>query len=413
MLEFQVPEPLMLTLRWLLLIGPIGLVLCCIFLRERSERTKIGAFFAFLYGVPMIFITHAIALEFGWWRYGWDALMLNGIPADILIGGAVLFGPGLFLAFPRVQPIMLCLPIIIGLHATIFSSLEPLVFAGQNWFFGVIFVFVIAHIPAIYLAKWTAEDRHLPMRCAFLAVMTGGMIFAILPSLIMQAMGGEWGLWDRPIWTTILAFVALTVASTIGLAANQMLCLQGEGTPVPLDPTTRLVRSGIYAYVSNPMQLSAALCWVILGLYLQNIWIIAAAGMAWVFVQGMVRWHNRHDIEKRFPEGWPEYKQNVPEWFPRWKPWGAETAQLTLQTDVGFWPKCLKTATGIQIQIVPGKPTYRLKNEPKQFQGLEAQLFALTHVNFVVALVAHAVLLCITTTKYIFFQARAVSRGPV
>lgn len=98
MLEFQVPEPLMLALRWLLLIGPIGIVLFFSSVRETSDRAKIGALFAFLYGVPTVFVTHSIALQLGWWRYGWDALMLNGLPADILIGGAILFGPGLYLA---------------------------------------------------------------------------------------------------------------------------------------------------------------------------------------------------------------------------------------------------------------------------------------------------------------------------
>jgi hypothetical protein len=86
--------------------------------------------------------------------------MLNALPADIIIGGAVLFGPGLYFSFPNTRPLMICLPIIIGLHGTIFSSLQPLVFAGPNWFIGVLFVFGTAHLPAIYLAKWTLCYRH-------------------------------------------------------------------------------------------------------------------------------------------------------------------------------------------------------------------------------------------------------------
>ncbi|WP_298971643.1 isoprenylcysteine carboxylmethyltransferase family protein [uncultured Roseobacter sp.] len=393
MLDLGLPEPLMLALRWLLLLGPICLVLYFAFLRETEQRARIGGLFAFLYGVPLIFITHSIAIYFGWWRYGWDALMLNGIPADILIGGAILFGPGLFFAFPRVGPLMICLPIIIGLHATLFSSLEPLVYAGPNWLIGVVFVFVTAHIPAIYLAKWTAESRHLPMRCALLAIMTGGMILAILPSLIMQAMGGEWAMLERPIWSTVISAILLGLASVIGLSANKMLCLQGGGTPVPLDPTKLLVRSGIYAYVSNPMQLSAALCWVILGLYLQNIWVVAAAGMAWVFVQGMVRWHHRHDLLKRFPEGWPEYKENVPEWIPRWKPWVPTPASFTVHNPSAIWPKALHGATGLSVESGKGSATYQPAGEKRQFIGIEANLFALTHINFVWAIAAHAALI--------------------
>ncbi|MEP3629731.1 MAG: methyltransferase [Hyphomicrobiales bacterium] len=399
MLEVDLPEPLMLALRWLLLLGPICLVLWFAFVRETSVRAKIGGLFAFLYGLPMIFITHSIALHFGWWRYGWDALMLNGIPADILIGGAILFGPGLFFAFPKVGPLIICLPIVLCLHAIIFSSLRPLVFAGPFWFGGVVFVFITAHIPAIYLAKWTAEERRLGERCTLLAIMTGGIIFAVIPSLIMQAMGGYWQLFDRPAWTLIVTGAALTVTSTIGLAGNQMLCLQGAGTPIPLDPTKRLVRSGIFAYVSNPMQLSAALGWIILGLYLHNIWIIAAAGMAWVFVQGMVRWHHRHDLLKRFPEGWPEYKENVPEWLPRWRPWVPVNAHLKLGTNDRFLKRILKNAVGLDLEYSDVPLAYDAVIEPRKFTGWEARLFALTHVNFAWAVAAHLTLIVFMFSK--------------
>ncbi|MDD9724557.1 methyltransferase [Roseovarius sp. SK2] len=388
----------MLALRWLLLIGPICLVVLTAFVRKTTTRAKIGGLFALLYGVPMIFITHSMAVHFGWWHYGWDALMLDGLPVDIIIGGAILFGPGLYFTFPKVGPLMICLPIVIGLHATIFSSLKPLVYAGPFWFAGVVLVFLTAHVPAIYLAKWTAEDRRLPMRCALLAIMTGGMILTVLPALIMQAMGGEWALFQRPIWGSILAASFIGLASVIGLSANQMLCLQGGGTPIPLDPTKRLVRSGIYAYVSNPMQLSAALIWIILGIYLQNVWIVAAAGMAWVFVQGMVRWHNRNDLLKRFPDGWPEYKQNVPEWVPRWTPWVRAPAKLTIR-DADLWP-LLRQATGLKVEIRDGTPRYQPAEEPRSFTGLEARLFALTHVNFAWAIAAHAALLVALAAKY-------------
>ncbi|MBU2999946.1 hypothetical protein KO491_08850 [Roseovarius nubinhibens] len=399
MIALDLPEPLMLALRWLLLIGPLFLVFVMAFLRMTTTRQKIGGLFAFLYGVPIIYITHSMAVHFGWWRYGWDALMLGGLPVDIILGGAILFGPGLYFTFPRLGPLLICLPIVLGLHATIFSSLEPLVYAGPFWFGGVLFVFITAHIPAIYLAKWTAEGRRLPMRCALLAIMTGGMIFVILPSLIMHAMGGEWKLLDRQVWSTLFAALFLVPSSVIGLSANQMLYLQGGGTPIPLDPTKRLVRSGVYAYVSNPMQLSAALIWVIQGIYLQSIWIAAAAGMAWVFVQGMVRWHHRHDLLKRFPNGWPEYKQNVPEWLPRWKPWIAAPATLTIG-EAELWSP-LRRATGLRIEIRDGTPRYQPAEEPRVFEGLEARLFALTHVNFAWAVAAHAVLLGLLAAKYV------------
>jgi protein-S-isoprenylcysteine O-methyltransferase Ste14 len=400
MISLSLPEPFMLALRWGLLLGPIALVLVIVRLRNPSQRARIGGLFAFLYGVSMVFVTHSLAIWLGWWTYGWESLMLNGLPADIVIGGAVLFGPGLYFAFPDTRPIMICLPIVIGLHATIFSSLEPLVYAGPYWFAGVVFVFVTAHIPAIYLAQWTAEDRFLPLRCILLAIMTGGMIFAILPSLILHAMGGSWDLSDRSVLSLTLTAVLLCGTIVIGLSANQMLCIQGAGTPIPLDPTQRLVRTGVYAYVSNPMQLSAALAWVFLGTILGNIWIILAALMAWVFVQGMVRWHHRHDLLKRFPEGWPEYKANVPEWMPRWQPWLPDTAVLVLAPRHRRLRALLSHATALEIRTGEGRARYDSPAEIRGFDGAAACLIALTHINFAWMLVAQTGLMLVLGVQY-------------
>lgn len=397
----------MLALRWALFLGPIALVLVLVKLRGLSQRAQIGGLFAFLYGLGMVFVTHALALHLGWWSYGWDALMLNGLPVDILIGGAILLGPGLYFAFPKTRPLMICLPIIIGLHGTLFRALAPLVHAGPGWFTGVVFVFATAHIPAIYLAKWTEQDRHLPLRCALLAIMTGTMIFAVVPTLIMEAMGGEWALTQRPLWAWALALPLLAAFSMIGLAANQMLCLQGRGTPIPLDPTKRLVRTGIYAYVSNPMQLSAALIWLVLGLFLGNLWIMAAAGMAWVFVAGMVRWHHRNDLLKRFPEGWPEYKANVPEWRPRWRPWAPNEGLLQLNRRHGWMMALLRRATALKVRLTDGTTRYDTPSEIRGFVGLSAVLMALTHVNFAWTLLAHVGLIADLGSAYLIRRGRA------
>ncbi len=399
MIVLSLPESWMIILRWILLLGPVCLALSMVWLRKLSQKAQIAGLFAFLYGVGMVFVTHSFAVWIGWWSYGWDALMLNSLPADIIIGGAVLFGPGLYFSFPNTRPLMLCLPIIIGLHGTVFSSLEPLVFAGPNWFMGVLLVFATAHLPAIYLAKWTEADTNLPFRCALLAIMTGGMIFVVLPSLIMQAMGGSWDVFDRPTWIILLAIGLLVITSFIGIAANQTLCLQGQGTPIPLDPTKRLVTTGIYAYLSNPMQLSATLSWLVLGAFLQNLWIMAASLMAWAFVQGMVRWHHRNDLLKRFPVGWPEYKANVPEWLPRWRPWMVAHSKLVLDRSsrlhrqVAIW---LGSADSLDIQWCDTSvPRYINPDNVYGFEGSCAIAAAFMHKNFAYALLGHAWLLLI------------------
>jgi len=129
-----------------------------------------------------------------------------------------------------------------------------------------------------------------------------------------------------PAWRWAGLFIGLLISFVIGLSAVQMLAVQGLGTAIPLDPTRRLVTTGIYSYIRNPMQLSAALSWVVLGAFLDNIWIAAAAVMAWIFVEGIVRWHHRNDLQQRFPQSWADYRNAVPEWLPLWRPHCTATA---------------------------------------------------------------------------------------
>src|SRR5262249_55530165 len=159
---------------------------------------------------------------------------------------------------------------------------------------------------------WTAGDRRLPLRAALLAVGYGCLAFVVLPAAIMHAMGGSWSSLDRNVPLLIGAGTVAPLACVLGLSAVQMFVLYGHGTPIPRGPTRQLVRSGVFAYIRNPMQLCTALVWVVEGIVLRNVWVASAALMAWVFVAGMVRWHHRYDLLVRFPEEWKDYAANVP-----------------------------------------------------------------------------------------------------
>lgn len=387
MIDVEIPVGWIWLLRWMLFLAPLFAVMILGWKRRSSYRTLVGTLFAFLYGVGTIFMTHQIAMYFGWWSYGGDTLMLMGLPVDIWLGGALLFGPVLNLAFPRTAPIYLVLPIIIGLHGTVFLSLEPLVYAGKGWFLGTLFVFLIAHIPAIYLARWTSEDRRLPLRASLLAFGFGLLAFAVLPSVVMTATAGAWQLSNIPGWRLLIGLPILGLCFVMGLSAVQMFVVHGEGTPIPLDNTKRLVRTGIYAYLVNPMQLCSAVSWIAIGFMIENIWVASSALMAWVFVVGMVRWHHRHDLLVRFPEGWPEYRANVSEWKPRWRPWIPKPATLNYNLNNKTHIKVVKflktnAALGLHYhEQTSGRFSYQEPEETQIFTGVSALAKALNHIN--------------------------------
>ncbi len=407
MLDFRFAEPWLWALRWLLFLAPLAAVIVLASKRRNDQRCLVACLFAFIYGVALILGTHHLAIYFGWWHYGGDTLMLNGMPVDILCGGAILFGPVLYLLFPKTSPVVVVLPIVFALHGTLFKSLEPMVVAGNGWWPGICLVFIVAHVPALYLARWTEHDRQLALRAALLAAAFGVLAFYVLPSLILIAMGGNWAVHTIPAWKLIIGLPVLALGFLIGLSAVQMFVVHGGGTPIPLDNTKRLVRTGLYAYVSNPMQLSSAIGWLAIGLMIGSVWVALAAGMAWVFVKGLVRWHHRHDLLVRFPDGWPQYRSNVGEWLPRWRPWTTAPAVIYYHTDnrwhrrwIGLlrhWP-----AADLQFEAVAGSvPGYREPDESQLFYGMAAIGKSLNRLNFAWAMVGAGILLLVLPAAFI------------
>jgi protein-S-isoprenylcysteine O-methyltransferase Ste14 len=157
---------------------------------------------------------------------------------------------------------------------------------------------------------------------AFLQVIAfGGIALGVLPHIILQESGASWvPLLVRPRWLTALYLQLLAAAALLGVSAVQEFAIRGRGTPVPFDPPKHLVTSGPYAYVRNPMQLSAALVLIGWGGLLGSWWVVAAGAMAVIYGAGFATGDERVDLERRFGAGWTAYAARVRRWMPRWRP---------------------------------------------------------------------------------------------
>ncbi len=145
-------------------------------------------------------------------------------------------------ALPRVSinsPLWLTLPIVVLLHGILFSSLRPLVYAGHDWFVGVILVFATAHIPAIYLARWTSMDHNLAYRVTLLAIGYGFLAFVVLPALIIHAMEETIAPLSQPIPLLVACAILIRRSFCHWLLGRSDVRRSWPGTPIPLDPTKR------------------------------------------------------------------------------------------------------------------------------------------------------------------------------
>jgi protein-S-isoprenylcysteine O-methyltransferase Ste14 len=96
---------------------------------------------------------------------------------------------------------------------------------------------------------------------------------------------------------------------------------QGIGTPAPLYPTRRLVVTGSYRYVRNPMYI--AVVSIILGqaLLFGNLQLAIYGLCLWLVAHLFVRLYEEPTLRRSFPDNYAAFTAHVPRWIPRLTPW--------------------------------------------------------------------------------------------
>jgi protein-S-isoprenylcysteine O-methyltransferase Ste14 len=97
--------------------------------------------------------------------------------------------------------------------------------------------------------------------------------------------------------------------------------LKGLGTPAPIAPPTKLVVSGFYRYVRNPMYVgltSAVTGEALLFASRELLWeaLFLALGFH-IFVLAF----EEPTLKEQFGAQYEAYRANVPRWLPRFTPW--------------------------------------------------------------------------------------------
>ncbi len=100
--------------------------------------------------------------------------------------------------------------------------------------------------------------------------------------------------------------------------------LVGLGTPAPVAPTARLVVSGQYRLVRNPMYLAVVA--IVLGqaLLLSRLVLLEYAALLAVAFHLFVVLYEERALAARFGPSYAAYCRHVRRWWPRLRPWEAE-----------------------------------------------------------------------------------------
>jgi protein-S-isoprenylcysteine O-methyltransferase Ste14 len=158
------------------------------------------------------------------------------------------------------------------------------------------------------------------------AILALPFVMAILVPLLLVTLTGTFNPgWRLPFPADVL--VVLLGASLIAgglllvVTTVKLFITVGRGTLAPWDPTQRLVVTGVYRYVRNPMISGVFTVLLGEGLLLGSlpvlVWALGFAAVNMIYIP----LKEEPGLRQRFGDEYLEYARHVPRWLPRRTPW--------------------------------------------------------------------------------------------
>jgi protein-S-isoprenylcysteine O-methyltransferase Ste14 len=161
--------------------------------------------------------------------------------------------------------------------------------------------------------------------------------FAVVRTLVIGTIFlSIWFYW-LPLWFSHIQRVPLVIQNhwawpifAVGFVLSfwcaMEFAVRGLGTPAPFDPPRRLVITGLYRWVRNPMYLGLGIMLIGEALLMPQIWreMAALIVVLWIAITLMVVRKEERDLRRQFGADYEEYCHKVARWIPRAIPISAE-----------------------------------------------------------------------------------------
>ncbi len=317
-----------------LLLVPCGLAAALLLAVRPNPREATAAMVAFLWQLPALLLLNIMARQQGWWSFAVAHNQLEGVPIDIWIGWAVWWGPVAVFALRYLRPLVI-VAIFVAIDVVSMPLLKPLVVLGDAWLIGEVAAVALCLAPAMLAGILTRDDRRPQWRALFHAFGWGGYLLLVIPAAVLAYEGRAYSeLLHLPgsIPDGLLAVLALFLLF-VGIAATAEFATVGHGTPIPFDPPKRVVSTGPYAFVANPMQIISALFMLALAIYARSWGLAFVAVMFALFDAVYAHWYNQAHIAHAMPREWSRFEQGVPLWGMRWRPYVEGEAEVVISRD--------------------------------------------------------------------------------
>jgi protein-S-isoprenylcysteine O-methyltransferase Ste14 len=158
------------------------------------------------------------------------------------------------------------------------------------------------------------------------AILGSAIFLVVAPGSL--ALYFPWRICRWRFASTFFGFRPLRIVGMLMIAAGLPVLLdsfarfaiQGLGTPAPVAPPQRLVVTGLYRYVRNPMYVAVALLIFGQGLLFGSVSLLEYGLVVWLGFFAFVILYEEPALRSKFGEDYRQYCSRVPRWIPRLKP---------------------------------------------------------------------------------------------
>ncbi len=167
-----------------------------------------------------------------------------------------------------------------------------------------------------------------------------------------------------PLFLGALLLVLFAKPNPAGTVIGVILILAGEAMRIwaagHLRKNENLTVTGPYAYVKNPLYVGSILITTGFCIMAGNIYILAAATLAFCFHYIPYKKRVEGDRLKRiFGDRYEDYDRKVPDYIPRWTPYSQERASWSFGCFIGNSEGGILVLNALGIILILTRPYWR------------------------------------------------------
>lgn len=130
-----------------------------------------------------------------------------------------------------------------------------------------------------------------------------------------------WRFQDAPVALRGLGVALVAGGAFLLLECFGRFAVQGHGTPAPVAPPDRLVVTGPYRRVRNPMYVAVVALILGQAALFADLRLLGYAAVIWTAFHLFVLAYEEPTLRHSFPQDYAAFCAAVPRWIPRLRPW--------------------------------------------------------------------------------------------